>query len=364
MFDYKGFLKDWKAGITQEKREKAEYFLSPDASMKRYVYGNSPDIEKLCRIIKIDGIINDFIPAGTLWNGIPSIHVEEVPFGSYVVNGTVCTYPSTVTQKAKEAGITNLIQFCDLYRTSDCIEPFDFVIAIRNDFQANYHKWEKLSKSFNDAESVQTFQDIIKFRLTGDHCFMNNYRVALKEQYFADFVTYGKNEVFIDAGGFDGYTTENFCNRCPNYTKVYLFEPVGTNMDIARKKLAGHPNIEFILKGVSDNNTKLCFDSSSKDASAVVESGSEKIDVVKLDDAISDKITFIKMDLEGHELQALEGAKGHIRTESPKLAISVYHRCSDFYQIHEKIMKFCPDYKVYLRHYTEGWAETVMYFIR
>jgi len=363
MFDYKGFMRNWETGITPERRKKAEVFLSDNASIKRFVYGNSSDIEKLCRIVKIDGIVNDFIPSGTLWNGIPSIHVEGIPSGSYVVNGTVCTYPATVTKKAEEAGITNLIQFCDLYRASDRVEPFDFVAAIRKDFQENYHKWEKLFEGFSDSESLETFQNIIKFRLTGDHSFMTAYRVALKEQYFADFVTYGDNEIFIDAGGFDGYTSENFCTRCPDYKKVYLFEPVETNMDMARKKLAGFSNIEFVSKGVSDSNTRLFFDSSAKDASAVAESGTEQIEVVKLDDAVNDKITFIKMDLEGHELQALEGSKVHILNDKPKMAISVYHRCSDFYNVFDKVMNICPEYKVYLRHYTEGWAETVMYFI-
>ncbi|RLW68504.1 MAG: hypothetical protein B6D71_13650 [gamma proteobacterium symbiont of Stewartia floridana] len=70
-----------------------------------------------------------------------------------------------------------------------------------------------------------------------------------------------------------------------------------------------------------------------------------------------------EMDLEGWELQALHGARRHILEERPNLAIAVYHQAADFRTIFEYITGLCPDYRVYLRHYTEGWSETIMYFI-
>lgn len=66
-------------------------------------------------------------------------------------------------------------------------------------------------------------------------------------------------------------------------------------------------------------------------------------------------LTFIKIDLEGWELKALYGAVRHIAEDHPKLAISVYHHAGDFWRIRD-------DYQVFLRHYTEGWSESVMYF--
>jgi hypothetical protein len=72
---------------------------------------------------------------------------------------------------------------------------------------------------------------------------------------------------------------------------------------------------------------------------------------------------FIKMDLEGWELKALQGAVRHIREDHPKLAIAVYHHPSDFWRIPEFILSIRDDYDLYLRHYTEGWSETVMYFV-
>ena len=73
--------------------------------------------------------------------------------------------------------------------------------------------------------------------------------------------------------------------------------------------------------------------------------------------------TFIKMDIEGAEKDALYGAKQQIANYSPTLAICVYHLRDDIYSIFEQIKTYREDYSVYLRHYTDTRLETVMYFI-
>ena len=69
------------------------------------------------------------------------------------------------------------------------------------------------------------------------------------------------------------------------------------------------------------------------------------------------------MDLECWELKAMQGAKKHIIEDKPKLAIAVYHNASDFWQVFEYVTSLRRDYRVFLRHYTEGWSETVMYCV-
>jgi hypothetical protein len=85
--------------------------------------------------------------------------------------------------------------------------------------------------------------------------------------------------------------------------------------------------------------------------------------VTTLDIKIKEEVSFIKMDIEGWELKALSGCKDHIINDKPKLAIAVYHNSNDFHQIPNYILSLNPDYDLYLRHYTEGWSETVMYFV-
>ena len=74
------------------------------------------------------------------------------------------------------------------------------------------------------------------------------------------------------------------------------------------------------------------------------------MDIVRLDDDLPDGFTFLKMDIEGAEYNALLGAEQTIRRHSPKLAICVYHGYDDLWRIPALIESFNPNYTFYLRH--------------
>lgn len=88
------------------------------------------------------------------------------------------------------------------------------------------------------------------------------------------------------------------------------------------------------------------------------------IEVAAVDDVLWDKdVTFIKMDIEGAELEALKGAGLTIQRCKPKLAICVYHKPEDIWEIPNLILDYYPDYKLYLRHYSLHFGETVLYAV-
>jgi hypothetical protein len=76
-----------------------------------------------------------------------------------------------------------------------------------------------------------------------------------------------------------------------------------------------------------------------------------------------EKVTFIKMDIEGAELEALKGARNTICRHRPKLAICVYHRQEDLVTIPQYILSLHEDYRLYLRHYGDFCTETVLYAV-
>ena len=83
-----------------------------------------------------------------------------------------------------------------------------------------------------------------------------------------------------------------------------------------------------------------------------------------LDEVFEDKsITFIKMDVEGAEYEALRGAEQTIRTQRPKLAISIYHKPEDILDLPQLLLSYQPEYRFYLRHYCIFNNETVLYAI-
>jgi hypothetical protein len=87
------------------------------------------------------------------------------------------------------------------------------------------------------------------------------------------------------------------------------------------------------------------------------------IEVDTIDNIVKQKVDYIKLDIEGAEQDAIDGAKETIRKYKPILAICIYHKAQDWYKIPKKVLEIQSDYKVYIRHYMEGIYETVMYFI-
>jgi FkbM family methyltransferase len=182
------------------------------------------------------------------------------------------------------------------------------------------------------------------------------------EQYFDSVLNLEDGEVFVDVGGFDGYTSSEFARRCPRYNAIHFFEPDKKNLTAAKLNLSNLKNVHYYQYGLSSKKSVFRF-SSNGSSSHISDKGGFEINVDKLDDLLDEPYTFLKMDIEGAEGAAIDGAKESILRHHPKLAISVYHKVDDFWKIPLQILSIREDYKIYMRHYTEGFTETVMFFI-
>jgi FkbM family methyltransferase len=341
-----------------------ELFVSNKGIGRRYLLGRNEQSEALSRVIEIDGFVDDFADKGTIWKGKVVLKGNEVPNDAIIVNCSMSISPISAHKRIEALDIAGVLAYSDLCKVypSRFTLP-DFVLETRDDVRQNPTKWKILREVLADNQSRITLDNLLRFRLTGDYSSMQSYTVRLREQYFEDFLGVKTGEVFVDAGGFDGDTTEEFCKRYPEYEKVYIFEPSHSNIYNSRQRLRDCRSIEFIQLGLSDSEGTLWFNPDCGSASSVSEFGTCQIDVTTLDQQIKGNVTFIKMDLEGWELKALEGSKRHILEDHPKLAISVYHHPSDFWRIYEFIINLRQDYSVFLRHYTEGWSESVLFFV-
>lgn len=344
-------------------QEFAKIFLSFDSDILRYVVGRNEQSALLIKTVKINGIIDDFEEKQSFWENTPIVKSIDIPLNSIVVNCSTSISPITVREKLLENNVKNLINFNEVVYASDGnIQVPWFVEQMRRDYRINALEWCKIYQLMSDKESKNTLLDVMAYRLTANPDYMKEYTVRLSQQYFEDFMHYN-NEVFVDIGGFDGDTSNEFCVRYPDYKKVLFFEPSFLNMDSARERLKKFKNIEYFPFGLSDEAAILSFNPDAGSASSFSEKGEVTIDVTTLDIKVKEKVSFIKMDIEGWELKALIGSKDHILNDRPKLAIAVYHNAKDFYEIPNYILSLNPNYDLYLRHYTEGWSETVMYFM-
>ena len=349
-----------KKSLNDKGQSKFENFIK---SNNKFLIGKNIDSENAAKLFQFSGIIDDNSKHPTIWNNLPVFNTSSIPKDSWVLNCVTSISPVDVIKKLNEHGIVNIINCCDFWEKDSRIKleiPW-FIEQQRADCDINLKEWSDLYEILDDAESKETLLDTIAFRLTGNPIHMNKYAVRTKDQYFESFLNLDQ-EVFVDCGGFDGDSTEIFCEKYPNYKKVFFFEPSPANLKAAKKRLKRFLRIDYLPLGLSDEDGRLNFEPSAGSASSVQSTSEHSIDVCKLDSIIKEHITFLKMDIEGWETHALDGCMNTIKKYSPKIAVAVYHSSSDFWKIYKKIKYFQPQYKVRLRHYTQGWSETVMYF--
>ncbi|MFI3177671.1 MAG: FkbM family methyltransferase, partial [Eubacteriales bacterium] len=186
-------------------------------------------------------------------------------------------------------------------------------------------------------------------------------------QYFDPIVHFGESEIFADVGVLDGMTSVRFAQRCKGqYEKIYLFEAEASKREEIETTINKYElhSTELHVKGLWNCQDTLSFDGGLCGGSTILEGGQMTIEVDTLDHLLDGRpITFLKMDIEGAELCALEGAKETIRKYKPKLAISIYHKPEDLIEIPMYIKKLVPEYRLYVRHYKWHHGETVLYAI-
>lgn len=181
------------------------------------------------------------------------------------------------------------------------------------------------------------------------------------------------DDVVIDAGGCWGDTAIYFANKVSEKGKVYTFEFIPGNIEIFKKNLAINPHlsdrIEIVENPVWNNSGQNVYFTNNGPGSRVSSENFEgsfgSAETVSIDDFIEKegltKLDFIKMDIEGAEPFALEGARKSILKLKPDLAIAIYHSMEDFLNIPKWIEDLNIGYKLYLGHYTIHAEETVIF---
>lgn len=182
-----------------------------------------------------------------------------------------------------------------------------------------------------------------------------------------------EGDYVIDAGGCWGDTALLFSLKAGKKGKIFTFEFFQDNLDIMEENFARNVDVSekiyVIKKPLYDKSNKTLFiKKACADITTLSEEvmpDSKKYKTVCIDDFVKDhkveKIDFIKMDIEGCELKALNGAEETIKKYRPRLAICAYHKNSDFYEISKFINELRLGYKFYFESYTPGFTDTVLY---
>jgi FkbM family methyltransferase len=227
---------------------------------------------------------------------------------------------------------------------------------------------EKAYLLLADDVSRNLYRSILEFRLTGDYKILP--APDLAHQYFPQDIPAWKEPLrLVDCGAFDGDTLSGFASNNIEIEGVAAFEPDLVNFMKLSQYISSLKNkiSEAILFpcGVYSSTQQMTFEMNCGEASGISNKGGAVVQCVALDDVIP---TFapnlIKMDIEGAEYDALLGARRLIETNTPGLAISLYHRPEHLWQLPMLAGSIAPGkYKFYMRSHAMNDFDLVLYAI-
>ncbi len=228
--------------------------------------------------------------------------------------------------------------------------------------EQNKEEYKKVYLMLEDDYSRKVYLNRIKKAYMD--CDISQIVSNAEDIYFDKEIVLTGEEVFVDCGGFDGASSIRFVDRVKgNYKKIVIFEPETSKEEIIKKNLEKY-NYDFYGYGVWSSSTKLKFDARGDCGSTIYEFGNDEISVKTLDETVfKDAPTYIKMDIEGAEIEALKGCRKIIEKYKPKLAICIYHNPEDLFKIPIMIKEMCKDYRLIIRQYANSRFETVCYAI-
>lgn len=317
---------------------------------------------------KISGFVDsDSEKQGTTIDGIMIISPEDL---SLKINPTViigtAMYSCEIWEKLNAMGIHRILDAMDLMVNSmaDNLKENDANIAS-----------EKIGTTFNLLEDAES-REVFRRHIEGFFSFSKGFNkpsyfhdLCRPNQYFPDDIMFfSSDDVCVDCGAYIGDTLSNFVKFrkpfehyiCYELSKKNFFE-LQRQINIMTKETV-EGTISLYNFGVSDKDQTIRY--KDDDSSTTCSQDGIVGHLVCMDDHLKNKrVSFIKMDIEGMEMSALRGANKIIRVNKPKLAICVYHKVSDFWDIPLYIHSLNPRYKMYMRQHTPHWPETVCYAI-
>jgi FkbM family methyltransferase len=291
---------------------------------------------------------------------VEKIHLRDIDKkykGYHVVIGFVKGYGKVEELKSKLKWALTVSYLSEIFGMETIDQSFVW---------DNLEFMEDFFTHLGDRRSQESFMAYMYSKLIQDMRFLPP--VFDKAQYFPQgFFELSNQESFVDCGAFEGDTIADFLKVVGgDYRRIWAFEPDRANF----KKLTQYienchvSNIEALNKGVYSHVGKLPFQEEGSMLSMLTDESDCYIEVDTIDRVTAgDPVTFIKMDVEGAELQVLKGAEQTIREHKPILAVPVYHKRSDLIDIPKYIKEIVPEYTFYFRVHKKLAIDTVLYAV-
>ena len=255
------------------------------------------------------------------------------------------------------------VWYNDMQYGRDVKNPPSEVLQAKEFFAVNVSRINNMVERLADEKSKKIFLSMIKYRCTHNKNDRPEYN--RKDQYFPkDLISLGEAEVFIDCGAYNGDSIRSFLkNTGYKYKRIIAFEPDEDNIKLMHK-LCG-ANVPYIVQAAAWSKNENIYFSDGAGSSSRVAEGGHVVEGRTIDSVPECReATFIKMDIEGSEYNALLGAKEIISRNKPILAICIYHDNEDMLRLFELINSWNLGYKFYVRQHAQKISETVLYAVQ
>ena len=247
--------------------------------------------------------------------------------------------------------------------------PPSLVFGIPERLAASVHEIAEAASVWADPESEAEFRSQLRWRFLLDYGALRTPRPVAETYFPEDLILPSADEVFVDCGAFTGDTIEAFMAvRGSRFDRIVAIEPDAVNCRALQERIddwdrSGIGPIRVAPVAVGAQRGKLQF-ATTGTAGSRVGSGSEMVDVAPLDEIVADcRPTYIKFDVEGAEHDALVGGSQTICANLPVLAVCLYHKPEDLWDLPLLIRTLGPGYSLYLRRYSDERWETVCYAV-
>lgn len=228
------------------------------------------------------------------------------------------------------------------------------------EIEKHHEDFIKTLEILEDHRSRVDLKKFLSYRMTYDPSYLAGYkRFKTNALGFPIDISdeIADHEVIIDGGAHDGSSLRHLLNANIK-GRFYCFEPEQKNYNGLLETIESYGATDFVtphMQGLGANNCTSYMTGSDLSGYISSDGSGEEISIITLDSArITEKVTFIKLNIEGYEGEAIEGASLILQRDKPKLKISNHHNIKHLWEVPLLIKKINPEYKIYYRQM--GWT--------
>jgi FkbM family methyltransferase len=319
--------------------------------------------------IKVHGFIVSSDPVQSVLDGIPVRRVDNCALSRSPTWIGVLNREARSDYGALRAHLEEIFEDADLVWPQIFYEwlmeslGWQFWLSPLYEYQAAQAELQAARNALEDDASRTIFDQLLNFRrMTTEE--WESPIPGPGQQYMPPWLceTLRRPLRVVDAGAYHGETLRELSALTP-IEQAWTFEPDAENYTILVENLSDWSGVLVnVPAGLSDHSGSAAFSGGNGEGSRFGSGGTSQVAVVALDDCLHQaSINFLKLDVEGNELEALRGARATLQRERPILAVAAYHRWDDLWRIPKFITALHLNYRLRLGLHGHNSFDCVYY---